>query len=122
SGHLQGQAIRGPPTSRHPAARRVKPRPRRGGALMAVTAPLAVDLAMGLDPVALVTRAGMTPDPWQARVLRSTSRRLLLNASRQSGKITTTAGEAVHTALYAPGSLSLLLSPSLRQSGELFRK
>jgi len=89
---------------------------------MAVAAPLATDLAMALDPVALVARGGMTPDPWQARVLRSTSRRLLLNASRQSGKSTTTAGKAVHTALYAPGSLSLLLSPSLRQSGELFRK
>jgi hypothetical protein len=85
-------------------------------------ATLAADLAGALDPVALVARGGMTPDPWQARVLRSTSRRMLLNASRQSGKSTTTAGKAVHTALYAPGSLSLLLSPSLRQSGELFRK
>jgi len=88
---------------------------------MAVAA-LGRDLAMALDPVALVAHAGMTPDLWQARVLRSTSRRMLLNASRQSGTSTTMAGKAVHAALYSPGSLSLLLSPSLRQSGELFRK
>jgi hypothetical protein len=29
---------------------------------------------------------------------------------------------AVHTALYTPGALVLLVSPTLRQSGELFRK
>jgi hypothetical protein len=46
----------------------------------------------------------------------------LLNCSRQSGKSTITAVLAVHTALYDPGSLTLLLSPSLRQSQELFRK
>jgi hypothetical protein len=67
------------------------------------TAALAADLAMALDPVALVLRGGLTPDLWQAEVLRSTSKRLLLNASRQSGKSTTTAGKAVHTALYRPG-------------------
>jgi hypothetical protein len=34
----------------------------------------------------------------------------------------TAAALAVHTALVQPGSLILLLSPSLRQSGELFKK
>jgi hypothetical protein len=46
----------------------------------------------------------------------------LLNCSRQSGKSTVTALLGVHTALYEPGALVLLLSPSLRQSQELFRK
>lgn len=65
----------------------------------------------------------MKPDPWQADVLRSSSgRRLLLNCSRQSGKSTTAAALALHQAIYHPGSLVLLVSPSLRQSGELFRK
>jgi len=77
---------------------------------------------MALDPVLLAIRAGITPDPWQQEVLRSTSPRLLLNCCRQSGKSTTTAVLAVHQALYAPGSLVLLLSPSQRQSQELFRK
>ena len=83
---------------------------------------LATDLALSLDPVLLAQRAGITPDPWQQDVLRSTAPRMLLNCCRQSGKSTTTAVLAVHQALYVPGSLVLLLSPSQRQSQELFRK
>ncbi len=83
---------------------------------------LAADLAIALDPVRLAERASLCPDPWQAKVLRSTAPRLLLNCSRQSGKSTVTGVLATHTALYEPGSLILLLSPTLRQSQELFRK
>jgi hypothetical protein len=50
---------------------------------------LAADLARALDPVQFSLAAGITPDPWQAAVLRSTAPRLLLNCSRQSGKSTT---------------------------------
>jgi hypothetical protein len=46
---------------------------------------------------------------------------LLLLCSRQAGKSLTAAALAVQTALLMPGSLTLLLSPSERQSGELFR-
>jgi hypothetical protein len=46
---------------------------------------------------------------------------MLLNCCRQSGKSTTTAAVALHCALYDPG-LILLISPSLRQSKELFAK
>lgn len=80
------------------------------------------DLAMALDPVCMSRTAGIEPDPWQARFLRSQATRVLVNCSRQSGKSTTTGSLAVHTALYEPDSPILLLSPSLRQSGELFRK
>lgn len=80
------------------------------------------DLAMALDPVVMARAAGIEPDEWQCRFLRSQSGRLLLNCSRQVGKSTVTGALAVHTALYEPGSLILLLSPSLRQSQELFRK
>jgi hypothetical protein len=66
--------------------------------------------------------AGIQPDPWQSGVLRSPAPRILLNATRQGGKSTTVAVLAVHTALYAPGSLTLLVSPSLRQSVELFKR
>ncbi len=83
---------------------------------------LARDLANALDPAAFATSAGIVPDPWQADVLRSPAPRMLLNCSRQSGKSTITGVLATHTALYEPGALVLLLSPSLRQSGELFRK
>ena len=85
------------------------------------TQSLAGDLAAALDPVIFASRAGIEPDIWQARVLRSPSSRLLLNCSRQSGKSTVTALLALHTATYTPGALVLLLSPSLRQSAELFR-
>src|ERR671912_1495796 len=83
---------------------------------------LARDLSIALDPCRLMLTAGLTPDPWQKRLLRSASKRQLLLCSRQSGKSTTTAVSALHHALYSDDALVLLLSPSLRQSQELFRK
>ncbi len=81
------------------------------------------DLRWALDPVAFAVEAlDITPDPWQEDVLRLAGKRLLLNCSRQSGKSTTTAVLAAHSAIYCPGSTTLLVSPSLRQSSELFRK
>lgn len=83
---------------------------------------LARDLALALDPARLLERAGIMPDEWQRAVLRSSARRVLLNGARQSGKSTISAGLGVHSALYEAGALVLLLSPSLRQSSELFKK
>lgn len=77
---------------------------------------------MALDPVRFARAAGIVPDPWQADVMRSQHKRMLLNCSRQSGKSTTTAVVALHQAIFVPSSLVLLLSPTLRQSVELFRK
>ena len=84
---------------------------------------LAGDLAQALDPV-LFAKEGLrfTPDPWQEKALRWSGKRLLLNCSRQSGKSTTAAILALHRAIFYPSSLVLLVSPSLRQSSELFRK
>ena len=83
---------------------------------------LTLDFAHALDPVAFAEdRLGFIPDPWQARVLRSRASWVLLNCCRQSGKSTTAAVVALHTALYDPG-LILLVSPTLRQSKELFAK
>jgi hypothetical protein len=65
---------------------------------------------------------GFQPDPGQERVLSWEGNRLLLNWCRQSGKSTTTAIRALHRAVHFPQSLVLLVSPSLRQSAELFRK
>ncbi len=55
-------------------------------------------------------------------MLRVDALRALWNCSRQSGKSTIAALLAVHGAIYEPGALQLLLSPSERQSGELFKK
>jgi len=46
----------------------------------------------------------------------------MLNCSRQSGKSTTASILALHRAIFYPDNLVLLVSPSLRQSSELFRK
>jgi len=80
-------------------------------------------LRLALDPAAFATELlGFVLDPWQADALRWPGKRLLLNCARQSGKSTMAAILGLHRALYYPGSLVLLVSPSLRQSSELFKK
>jgi hypothetical protein len=79
------------------------------------------DMAFTLDPVVFARSLGIEPDePWQADLLRSQHARTVCNMSRQVGKSTTCAILALWTALYCSGSLILLVSPSLRQSQELF--
>jgi phage terminase large subunit-like protein len=79
-------------------------------------------LLLALDPGQVLNAQGLTPDPWQTDLLHSSDRQVLLNCARQSGKSTTVAALALHTALFFDDSLVLILSASLRQSGELFRK
>lgn len=83
---------------------------------------LANSWAKRFHPVTLAMSAGIILDPWQQEMVSSSASRLLLNCSRQVGKSTTTAILAINTALYEAKSLILLLSPSERQSKELFRK
>src|SRR5215208_527516 len=78
--------------------------------------------AVPRDPVEFAKELGFVCDPWQEEFLRSDAPRVLLNCSRQYGKSTTTAILALHTALVRPGALVLILSPSERQSVELFAK
>jgi len=77
--------------------------------------------AIAVDPAVLMQIAGRTPDAWQARVLRNRYKRLLLNCSRQAGKSTVIAALALLEALFYAPALVLILSPSQRQSQELFR-
>ena len=83
---------------------------------------MAADLAAALDPVAFAQRSGFEAEPWQAGVLRSTSRRSLLACARQVGKTTTVSHKAGHLAIYRPGSLVLIVSKAQRQSNEMLRK
>ena len=53
--------------------------------------------------------------------MRSEALRMMLLCSRQAGKSTVAAALALKAALLVPGSLVLLLSPTQRQSGELFK-
>lgn len=61
-------------------------------------------------------------DPKQAQILNATTKRGILNCSRQWGKSTTSAIKAVHYACHNPDSIILVASPSLRQSGEFLKK
>ena len=74
------------------------------------------------DPVEFARAAGLDPDEWQEDLLRSDSRRVLLNCSRQSGKSTMAGVVALHKTLTTPGALVLILAPAERQAKELFSK
>ena len=75
-----------------------------------------------LDPARFAEQVlGFKADPWQADVLRYEGARLMMLCSRQSGKTTAAAIKALHTALFYPDSLTLIVSPSQRQSSEMFR-
>jgi len=75
-----------------------------------------------LSALDVARRAGIQPDGWQANLLRSDARQVIMLCSRQAGKSTATAILAAHQAAFTPGSLTLIVSPSLRQSSELYLK
>jgi hypothetical protein len=87
--------------------------------------PLSVadDEAYALDPVLWAREVlGYHPDPWQAKLLKSRSRKIILNCSRQSGKSTTCAALGLHESIYRHPSFGLVIAPSQDQSGELMLK
>lgn len=65
---------------------------------------------------------GLTLDPKQREILESTSNRIIVNCSRQWGKSTTGSLAALRYAIHHPDSTTIIISPSLRQSGELLYK
>jgi hypothetical protein len=79
---------------------------------------------LALDPLFFAKRALELDalDDWQVSFLRSTDQRVLCNVHRQGGKSSMTAVLALRQALYYPGSLVLILAPSLRQGLEFFGK
>lgn len=80
------------------------------------------DFALALDPVLVARGALVEPDPWQADLLRSDARQTIMLCSRQAGKSTVSSIVALHTAIFTPPALVLLLAPALRQAQEIFRK
>ena len=83
------------------------------------------DPALWLEDLGLIVDQDGNPvqlDPAQVEVLRSPHRRIIVNCHRQWGKSTICSAICFHRALYYPRSLCLLIAPSLRQSGEDFRK
>jgi Helicase len=75
-----------------------------------------------VDPGAFFRAAtGHRPDDWQTDALRSTAERMLLVCGRQTGKTLAAATIAVRMSQTRRESLTLIISPSLRQSAEAFR-
>jgi hypothetical protein len=79
------------------------------------------DLARSIDGARWLSDAGITPDDWQQRALRSRSKRKLWNVHRQGGKTLAAAALALGKATGEPGALVICVSPSQRQSSEWLR-
>ncbi|HUQ91419.1 MAG TPA: terminase family protein [Bryobacteraceae bacterium] len=76
-----------------------------------------------LDPALFAARQlQFHPEPRQKEMLRLSSKRVILNCSRQCGKSTITAIIAIHRAHHFSKSLILVVTPSGRQSAEFVRK
>jgi hypothetical protein len=81
------------------------------------------DLAYSLDPVLWAREVlGYHPDPWQADLLQSRSKKIILNCSRQSGKSTTCAALGLHESIYRQPSFVGIFAPTQDQSTELMMK
>ena len=87
-----------------------------------ITFAIIVGLAIAADPVQLARDAGIEPDRWQAELLRERPKRCLMLCSRQSGKTEVAIHLGLWTALFEPPALVLIVSPSQRQSQEVFRR
>ena len=68
-----------------------------------------------------MTRSGITPDEWQAELIRDDQNWWLLLCTRQGGKTKGISALALATALNRSGALVLILTPSERQSKEVLR-
>ena len=85
---------------------------------------IAADFAAGVDPTLLARQHfGIEElDEWQREVLYSMNPYTIILKGRQVGASTVLSVKAMHLALNKPRSLILLVSPTLRQSQELFYK
>ncbi len=75
-----------------------------------------------LSPVEVATQLGLELDEWQKSLVLDDWRQAVLNCSRQSGKSTVAGLLALTMTVYRPNTLVLVLSPTERQSGLLFRQ
>jgi len=106
------------PAARPPDARKPAPPPPTPPG----DPPSAPDPAPLLENPCSAAFLGFTPDARQCSLLGRPIHRLLLNCTRQWGKSTITAAQAVARADRHDGSLTVVVSPSARQSAEFLRK
>lgn len=72
--------------------------------------------AIAADPVAVFRLAGLVPDDWQARLIRSAARQIVVLCSRRAGKSHAVAARVLSRCLTRDKYLALIFSPTLRQS------
>lgn len=82
------------------------------------------EIAYRLDPVVWAREVlGMQPKKWQEEFLRAPrGKSIAVLTARQVGKTTAAAIAMAHTAMFEPGSLSVVACPAQRQSAEPIRK
>jgi hypothetical protein len=78
--------------------------------------------AASLNRSELAIACGIVPDERQRDLLEADDQQIILNCTRQWGKSTISAILGLHQTCYAADSLTLVLAPSSRQSGETYRK
>ena len=86
------------------------------------SASLGRDFARALDICLFAQDLGLTPDPVQTRLLQTTSSRVLVNCCRQWGKSSLCAIISLHEAIFNPPAMIVIVSPSMQQSVELYKK
>lgn len=79
------------------------------------------DALCQVDPVAWTRiKLGVTPDNWQKQLMRGKGDVVAL-CGRRVGKSQGAAWTAAHHVVETPGAVAVCISPTQRQSGELFR-
>lgn len=79
-------------------------------------------MAEALDFCSVLRRNGMTPDPWEEKVLRVMPAFALVCWSRQTGKTTTLAALAGHIARYCPGWETRIASVNEEKAAEMLAR
>ena len=89
-----------------------------------MSAPLSLtqEIVLGADPIRYLESVGMELYEWQRYALNPEELRILLLCCRQAGKSTISSGGASHTSRFEPNSLSIILTPSEKQSQETMLK
>jgi hypothetical protein len=82
------------------------------------------EIAYRLDPVLWMREVlGITPHEWQETFLRAErGASIVVLTARQVGKTTAAACGMAHSAIFMPGSLSVVACPTQNQSAEALRK
>jgi hypothetical protein len=82
------------------------------------------EIAYRLDPTLWAQEVlGVSPQDWQEQFLRAPrGASILVLTARQVGKTTVAAWGMAHTAIFQPGSLSVVACPRQQQSAEAIRK